>query len=308
MTESNQVTAVPEKASQDSVDAKDVSRRTVLAKYLKTICAVAAVPIAAQVAAPKSAFAHDRDHDGGGDFLDRFLDRFFDRFFDHHDRGHHGGGHDGGHGGGNCFLRGTRISTVAGERRVEDLSIGDLVPTAFGETRPIQWIGRFRRVRSNPDMPWVKSALPVRIARSALAPNVPHADLYVTQGHALLLDDLLIPAGKLINDKTISLYAAEQHDELEFFHVKLESHDVVYAEGAPCETLLRVDETMSNFADYLRKYGEADAAERHCAPIVCNGLRSELRTEVRRLMSPWLGRQKFDQIRARLERRAMTLM
>ena len=220
------------------------------------------------------------------------------------------GGPDGGRGShaGNCFLRGTRISTVAGERRVEVLAIGDLVPTVFGGTRPIQWIGRFRRVRSDPAKPWAKMARPVRIARSALAPNVPSSDLYVTQGHALLFDDLLIPAASLINGTTISLYAAEEHDELEFFHIKLETHDVIYAEGAPCETLLRVDETMSNFADYVREHGASEAQEAYCAAIICNGRRSELSTRVRSLMSPWLGPQKFDNIRARLEQRATELV
>jgi Hint domain len=31
-----------------------------------------------------------------------------------------------------CFLRGTKIQTVAGERHVEDLVIGDVLPTVFG--------------------------------------------------------------------------------------------------------------------------------------------------------------------------------
>jgi len=199
------------------------------------------------------------------------------------------------------------ISTTAGERRVEDLCVGDMLPTAFGGMRPIEWIGRFRRTRRDSSKPWVKDALPVRIARSALAPNVPSADLYVTQGHALLIDGLLIPAVSLVNDTTITLYAAEEHDELEFFHIKLESHDVIYAEGAPCETLLRVDETMSNFADYLRQHGESELRDVHCAPVVCKGRRGELMTKARSLVSPVLGPQQLDLIRARLNARAMTL-
>jgi hypothetical protein len=206
----------------------------------------------------------------------------------------------GGASGGNCFLKGTRISTAAGERRIEDLVVGDLLPTVFGGKRAIQWIGRFSRTRSNPAKPWTKSARPVRIARSALAPNMPHADLYVTQGHAVLLDGLLIPAGNLVNGTTISLDAANEHNELEFFHIKLATHDVIFAEGAPCETLLRVDETMRNFADYLRKHGEQDAHEAHCAPIVGHGRRSAMMTRARRLVSPWLGPQKVDIIGARL--------
>ena len=73
----------------------------------------------------------------------------------------------------NCFLKGTTIRTVSGDRKIEDLAIGDLLPTMFGGLHPIQWIGRYPRKKSDPCKPWVKDALPVRIARSALAPNVP---------------------------------------------------------------------------------------------------------------------------------------
>ena len=41
----------------------------------------------------------------------------------------------------NCFLRGTKIRTAEGgregERKVEDLKIGDLLPTMFGGLRPV---------------------------------------------------------------------------------------------------------------------------------------------------------------------------
>ena len=87
----------------------------------------------------------------------------------------------------NCFLKGTQIETADGERRIpEDLAIGDRLPTLFGGLRPIQWIGRYPIKKSDPSKAWVRDALPVRIARSALAPDVPRADLYVTAGHALL--------------------------------------------------------------------------------------------------------------------------
>ena len=112
----------------------------------------------------------------------------------------------GGNGGGksNCFLRGTKILTAEGERKIEDLAIGDLLPTMFGGLRPIQWIGRYSFKKRDPSKPWVKDALPVRITRSALAPNVPHSDLYVTRGHSLLIDGVLVPAELLINGTTIT--------------------------------------------------------------------------------------------------------
>jgi hypothetical protein len=43
----------------------------------------------------------------------------------------------------------------------------------------------------------------------------------------------------------------------------------------------------------------------HCAPVFGNGYRSELKSKVRSMMSPWLGPQKIDVIRERQEVRAM---
>jgi hypothetical protein len=205
----------------------------------------------------------------------------------------------------NCFLKGTTIRTVSGDRKIEDLAIGELLPTMFGGLRPIQWIGRYPIKRSDPSKPWVKDALPVRIARSALAPNVPHADLYVTRGHSLLIDGVLVPAEVLINGTTITRHEAREYDELEFFHIKLESHDVIYAEGMPAETLLNVGESAVNFAEYLRQYGTARRGEDRCAPhIHIWGGRIELMSRVRSALSPWIDlRDRADVVRDQLEER-----
>jgi hypothetical protein len=209
----------------------------------------------------------------------------------------------------NCFLKGTKILTTEGERKIEDLAIGDLLPTMFGGLRPIQWIGRYPIKRSDPSKPWVKDALPVRIARSALAPDVPHSDLYLTGGHSLLIDGVLVPAQVLINGTTITRDEAREYDELEFFHVKLESHDVVYAEGAPAETLINVQESAVNFADYLRRYGTAARDEDRCAPHVhIWGGRPELASRLRSALSPWIDlRDQADVVRDRLEEGAFGL-
>jgi hypothetical protein len=217
---------------------------------------------------------------------------------DHHRRHHHdpGSGHQ-------CFMKGTTIRTVDGDRNVEDLAIGDLLPTMFGGNRPIQWIGRYSFKKSDPSKSWVKDTLPVRIARSALAPNVPHADLFVTQAHALFIDGVLVPAGCLINGTTITLDDAREYNELEFYHIKMENHDVVYAEGAPCETLLQVDENAANFAEYFRIYGVPTSEPMPCVPLVTyNGARSEIKSRLRSALSPWIDRrEKIDVIRDHLE-------
>jgi hypothetical protein len=210
---------------------------------------------------------------------------------------------------GNCFLKGTGILTSEGERKIEGLAIGDLLPTKFGGLRPIQWIGRYPIRRSDPSKPWVKDALPVRIARSALAPDVPHTDLYVTGGHCLLIDGVLVPANMLINGTTITRCEAREYDKLEYFHIKLESHDVIYAEGVPAETLFYVDECAVNFASYLRRYGMPIEQEARCAPLVeIWGRRAELKSRLRSALSPWIDlRNQADVVRDCLEERGIVL-
>jgi len=210
--------------------------------------------------------------------------------------------------GGRCFLRGTNIRTAVGERKVEELAIGDLLPTMFGGPRPIQWIARYPFRKSDPSKPWVKAVRPVRVAPSALGQGVPHADLYLTDWHSLFVDGVLIPVGSLINGTTITLDDASDLAELEYFNIKLASHDVIYAEGAPVETLLDVDESAVNFSEYLRRYGAPRTDEVRCAPIAPYGGRGELRSRVRSAMSPWFDRREpIDVIRDRLEERAVAL-
>jgi hypothetical protein len=207
-----------------------------------------------------------------------------------------------------CFLRGTAIRTAEGDRRVEELAVGDLLPTVFGGTCPIQWIGRYRYTRCDETYAWAKDVRPVRIAASAFGPDEPHRNLYLTQWHSLFIDGVLLPAGELVNGTTITLDAADELDELEYFHIKLETHDVIYAEGAACETLLNIDEDASNFAEYLSRHGTATTEETPCAPRPSVNMRARLTSRFRSAISPWIDRrQKIDVVRDRLEERGVAL-
>jgi len=219
-----------------------------------------------------------------------------------------GGNNNNNNGQTSCFLRGTTIRTTERDRKIEELAVGDLLPTAFGRMRPIQWIGRYPFRRSNPAKAWVRDVLPVRVMRSALSPDIPYADLYVTQAHALLIDGILVPVCHLINDTTVTLFDASALDQLEFFHIKLQLHDVIYAEGAPCETMVTVDENAVNFAEYLRQYGPPTIDGARCAPWVGFGHRIQMKSHFRSAMSPWIDRrQELDIIRDRLEERGLAL-
>jgi len=132
-----------------------------------------------------------------------------------------------------CYAHGTRIATPAGEHSVETLSAGDFVLTASGRARTITWIGwRVVDCLRHPDPSAVR---PIRIQAGALADGVPCRDLVVSPDHAMLLDGVLIPARQLCNGGTIRQLAV-QH--VHYFHVELESHDILLAEGAAAESYL----------------------------------------------------------------------
>ena len=124
-----------------------------------------------------------------------------------------------------CYLRGTRLLTPDGERKIEDLRIGDLLTTLSGEAKPITWIGR-RVYRRSTDSKHPDGILPVRVAKGALGPDAPRCDLFISQQHALRVDGLFIKAIDLVNGSSITVHSAVEHSEVEYLHVKLAQHDV----------------------------------------------------------------------------------
>jgi hypothetical protein len=136
-----------------------------------------------------------------------------------------------------CFAAGTRILTATGERMIETLIQGDIVLTLAGDElspKPVKWVGRRRIDLMTHPRP--ETVAPIRIQRSAFADNVPHTDLLVSPDHAILVDGRLICARQLINGTTIrqetGLVSAE------YFHVELEAHAILLAEGLPAESYL----------------------------------------------------------------------
>jgi Hint domain len=207
-----------------------------------------------------------------------------------------------------CFLRGTQIWTPSGERRIEELRVNDLVVTSLGEAKPIQWAWG-RRFERQPGQEWAEEITPIRVKQSALGPNTPHRDLYLSRYHCLYLDGVLIPAVDLINGSTIARVGATHLREIEYFHVKLESHSIIYAEGAACETLQAVNAVNSEkreFEEYRRLYGEPALPDEPAAPVLgYNGGRARLRGRIRSVVSHVVDvRSKLEIVRDGLKERA----
>jgi hypothetical protein len=133
-----------------------------------------------------------------------------------------------------CYVLGTRLMTERGEVAVEDLHIGDRLITLDGTARPIGWIGHRQLDLMRHAAP--ELAQPIRIRADAIADGMPRRDLLVSPDHGVLLDDGLIAARLLVNGASIE---REAHCRaVTYYHVELETHDIVLAEALPAESYL----------------------------------------------------------------------
>ncbi len=137
-----------------------------------------------------------------------------------------------------CFCRGTLIRTSRGEVAVEALAIGDLVATLAGGMQPVKWIGR--RAYAGRMIAKNHLALPVCIKAGAITPASPARDLHVSPGHGIFVNGILVPAWRLVNG--VSVTQAVAVEQVEYFHVELERHEVILAENCAVESFLEQEE------------------------------------------------------------------
>ena len=183
----------------------------------------------------------------------------------------------------NCFLTGTRITTPSGETVVEDLRTGDLVTTADGRTVEVKWMARqtYRQFRN---MALPEKHAPVCISAGALGHGLPHSDLYLTADHGMILDDMVVNAGAMVNGDTIRFVPlSEMPAEFTYYHVETEHHDEILANGAASETFIDYvgRKGFDNYLEYLDLYG----ADRIIPEM------NRLRVSAKRLLPPQLAQR-----------------
>lgn len=159
-----------------------------------------------------------------------------------------------------CFCRQTRIRTPQGDLEVENLGVGDFVITRSGRQRPITWIGSSTAIVNDANRP-------VIIHAGAFLDGSPFRSVRVTRWHSFLFGDVLIPIGELVNHQSICWDEAAR--TVEVFHIGLETHDVLLAEGAPAESY-RNDGNVVGFAASTGAATKAKAMP-SCAPVVAHG-------------------------------------
>ena len=164
-----------------------------------------------------------------------------------------------------CFLRGTLIRTPSGEVPIENLAIGDPVCTADGGPSVIRWISS--NICSPTDLMLNPGLHPICIPRSALAPGCPHRDLWVSPLHRMVLDGFEVEF--LFGDPEVLVTARDfpasalppakrPPADAEYFHILLDRHEIVFANGAKAESLFPGDVTIASMTVEARAAMQAN--------------------------------------------------
>ncbi len=150
-----------------------------------------------------------------------------------------------------CFTKGTLFETPAGPRLIEHLRPGDRIMTKDSGMQKIRWIWArscpASKVRENPAL------APIRIAKGALGNGLPLRDLMVSRHHRLMLcspiaermfgmREVLAPAKDLTAIKGID--AAPATADMTYYHILMDRHEILLAEGAPAESLYLGPQTL----------------------------------------------------------------
>lgn len=158
-----------------------------------------------------------------------------------------------------CLAEGSLIRTPQGDRAIETLRVGELVDTTKGPSA-LRWIGQrsldAEELASNPRF------APVRITGGALGQGLPCVDLLVSRQHRMLCDS---PIAKRMFGTTAVLVAAIRlttlpgiyvdHTvrRLRYYHLLFDTHEVIFANGAPTESLWTGPEALNGLGQAGRE-------------------------------------------------------
>ncbi len=135
------------------------------------------------------------------------------------------------------------------------------------------WCGSATAGSPAPAIREPRKVWPVRVRGGAFGPGLPARDLYVSPDHALYLEEVLIPVRCLLDGEAVAQVPVES---VTYYHIELERHDVVLAEGLPAESFLdtggrRMFDNGAGPAvlhpDFAIRLWEAEG----CAPLVVTG-------------------------------------
>ncbi len=159
-----------------------------------------------------------------------------------------------------CFTFGTRITTKEGPRGIEKIAVGDRVLTLDHGYQTVRWVG------STAVMAPCARLSPIRIAAGALGHGLPERDLLVSRQHRMLLRSIV--AERMFGTREVLVAACkltglpgvepvEGLEQVAYFHMLFDRHEIILAEGAPSESLYTGPEALKSVPAEARREIEA---------------------------------------------------
>jgi len=150
-----------------------------------------------------------------------------------------------------CLTSGTNVTTKTGPCPAGALQQGEQVLLLDGTYAPV--CGVFKRRLSHAELQGNPKLIPVRISKGALGEGLPVRDLLVSRQHRMLVrsaiaqrmfgeGEVLVAAIKL----TVlpDIFVDEGTGDVEYVHLLFDKHQIIFAEGAPTESLFPGPEAM----------------------------------------------------------------
>lgn len=150
-----------------------------------------------------------------------------------------------------CFGEGTEIETIDGPKTIETLLQGDFVLTFDHSIVPVRWIGS--TVLTREDLQTWPNLRPIRVKHDTFGKGRPYKDVLLSPNHRVLVSgwraelyfgepEVLVPVKSLVDDDRIRVETDCQ--QISYYHLLLESHQVVYSNGLRSESLFLGDQSL----------------------------------------------------------------
>lgn len=147
-----------------------------------------------------------------------------------------------------AFGRGTQIALADGRQiPVEDLAPGDLVITRDHAVQPLRWKGAVRLRAEGGFAPI--TVMPGVMGNPRPLTVSPHHRLFLYRRDAKKLAgaaELLVQARHMVDGQTI---VRREGGFVEYFSLVFDAHEVIYAEGIPCESLMVCPAVLTRLPD-----------------------------------------------------------
>jgi len=151
-----------------------------------------------------------------------------------------------------CFTRGTLITTDRGAVPVERLKSGDLILTQDHGLQELKLA--LSRTVGPKELLQNEKLYPIRIPAGALGSGLPKRDLIVSRQHRMATRSTI--AERMFGSSTVLVAAIRLTavpgilvdravDSVEYFHLILDQHEVIFAEGAPTESFFMGPQTRN---------------------------------------------------------------